>query len=285
MRAFVFLGQGYPEVMTHFLAYLDEFGHVGQYVSRTHAQFKTSPVFGLGGVLLPAEEVREFAIFFYQLKCQLLAWDIANENPRNLPAYQWEKKGSKLFTTRNVTQYRSLRQATFRLLNYIRKIGGHVIYAGEHKTRSARQHYATATFKRQLLHAVRTIDRYCSKSDSTFVLLLDEQRAGNEWRERNVEACTLAMFEDVTEKCRCLIEPPLQGESHLFQTLQCADWICGLVGRLMALAVSPEEYPDWEPFDKYFSTRISEVALPGSGLQHQPVEPTSHKSPEAKTEA
>ncbi|EJT85028.1 hypothetical protein PPS11_13946 [Pseudomonas putida S11] len=155
---------------------------------------------GWVGVLLPAEEVREFAIFFYQLKCQLLAWDINHENPRSLPPYQWEKKGSKLFTTRNVTQYRSLRQATFRLLNHIRKIGGYVIYAGEHKTGPARQHDATKTFRRQLLHAVRTIDRYCTQSRSTFMLLLDEQRAGNEWREQNVEACTLAMFEDPAEK-------------------------------------------------------------------------------------
>lgn len=253
--------------MTHYVAYLDEFGHVGQYVSRSHAQFKTSPVFGLGGVLLPATQVREFAIFFYQLKCQLLAWDLVNENPRNLPAYQWEKKGSKLYTVRNITQYRTLRQSTFRLLNHIRKIGGHVFYAGEYKSAPPDRHDATETFKRQLLNAVRTIDRYCAPSGSTFMLLLDEQRAGNEWRERNVEACTLAMFEDAAEKCRSLIEPPLQGESHLFQTLQCADWICGLVGRLMTLAVSPEEYPDWAPFDKYFSDRLANAALPGSGLQ------------------
>ncbi len=257
--------------MTHYVAYLDEFGHVGQYVSRNHPQFRTSPVFGLGGVLLPAEEVREFAIFFYQLKCQLLAWDINNDNPRDLPAYQWEKKGSKLFTTKNITHYRSLRQATFRMLNRINKVGGHVIYSGEHKVCLPPPHNPTATFKRQLLQAVRTIDRFCTKTDSTFMLLLDEQRAGNEWRERNVEACTLAMFEDSSEKCRSLIEPPLQGESHLFQTLQCADWLCGLIGRLMALAVSPEEYPDWEPFDEYFSTRIAHVALPGSGLQEQPM--------------
>ncbi|MNP21965.1 hypothetical protein D3C76_1146060 [compost metagenome] len=226
-------------------------------------------MFGLGGVLLPAEEVREFAIYFYQLKCQLLAWDITHENPRRLPAYQWEKKGSKLYTTRNVLQYRSLRQATFRLLNHIKNVGGHVIYSGEHKPCSSPDHDATATFKRQLLHAIRTIDRFCARTDSTFILLLDEQRAGNEWRERNVEACTRAMFEDTAEKCRSLIEPPLQGESHLFQTLQCADWVCGLIGRLMTLAVSPEEYPDWEPFDRFFSTRIAQVALPGSGLQHR----------------
>lgn len=270
--------------MTHYVAYLDEFGHVGQYVSRNHPHFKTSPVFGLGGVLLPAEEVREFAIFFYQLKCQLLAWDISNDNPRNLPAYQWEKKGSKLFTTRNITHYRSLRQATFRILTRIGKVGGHVIYAGEHKATSL-THNATSTFKRQLLHAVRKIDRFCTRTDSTFMVLLDEQRAGNEWRERNVEACTLAMFEDPAEKCRGLIEPPLQGESHLFQTLQCADWLCGLIGRLMALAVSPEEFPDWEPFDRYFSTRIAHLALPGSGLQKQSEAAASSEAAKATLDA
>lgn len=284
MRAFVFLGQD-PETMTHYVAYLDEFGHVGQFVSRAHPQFKTSPVFGLGGLLLPADQIREFAIFFYQLKCQLLAWDLANENPRNLPAYQWEKKGSKLYTVRNITQYRPLRQSTFRLINHIKKVGGHIIYAGEQKGTETKYHDASDTFKRQLLHAVRTIDRYCTQSNSTFMLLLDEQRAGNEWRERNVEACTLAMFEDATEKCRNMVEPPLQGESHLFQTLQCADWICGLVGRLMALAVSPEEYQDWQPFERYFSDRIADVALLGSGLQHRPCDIVTDEQAEASVDA
>lgn len=253
----------------HYVAYLDEFGHVGQYVSRNHPQYKTSPVFGLGGMLLPAQEVREFAIYFYKLKSQLLAWDLKNKNPENLPAYQWEKKGSQLYTTKNVKEYKQLRQSTFRLLNHIKKIGGHVFYTGEHKTTDPDAHDSTETFKRQLLQSVRKIDRFCAKEDSTFILVLDEQKAGNEWRERNVEACTLAMFEDASEKCRAMIEPPLQGESYLFQTLQCADWMCGLIGRLTALEVAPAEFHDWQPFEKYFSARIADVALPCSGLEHQ----------------
>lgn len=253
----------------HYVAYLDEFGHVGPYVSRSHAQYKTSPVFGLGGMLIPAHEVREFAIHFYKLKSQLLAWDLKNKNPEKLPAYQWEKKGSQLYTTRNVEQYKELRRSTFRLLSHIKTIGGHVFYTGEHKTTTPSAHNSNETFKRQLLQSVRKIDRFCALEGSTFILVLDEQKAGNEWRERNVEACTLAMFEDASEKCRTMIEPPLQGESYLFQTLQCADWMCGLIGRLMALAVAPAEFEDWRPFEKYFASRIAQVALPCSGLEHQ----------------
>lgn len=255
--------------MTHYVAYLDEFGHVGQYVSRNHPRYKTHPAFGFAGLILPATEIREFAIYFFKLKCQLLKYELTHQNPRNLPAYQWEKKGSQLFALRNVTKYEALRRSTFRLLNHIEKIGGHVFYTGERKTTDPDAHDSTETFKRQLLQSVRKIDRFCGNSGSTFMLMLDEQRCGNEWRETNVEVCTLAMFEDAAEKCRTLIEPPVQAESHLFQTIQCADWICGLIGRLTALLVAPDEYPELEPFDTFFSARLAKVTLPSSGLEHQ----------------
>jgi hypothetical protein len=256
--------------MVQYIAYLDEFGHVGQYVSRAHPMYKTSPVFGLGGMLLPAHEVREFAIYFYKLKCQLLAWDLKHKNPARLPAYHWEKKGSALYTVGNVHKYRELRRASFRLLNHIQRIGGHVFYTGEHKASQPDAHDSTETFKRTLLQSIRKIDRFCASHDASFIVLLDEQKAGNEWRERNVEACTLAMFEDASQKCRTLIEPPLQGESYLFQTLQCADWLCGLIGRLTTFAVAPEEFEDWQLFDTYFAARVSNVALPCSGLDNGP---------------
>jgi len=101
------------------------------------------------------------------------------------------------------------------------------------------------------------------------MLLIDEQQAGSRWREMNVEACTLAMFEDAAHRCRTLVEPLIQGESHLFQTLQCADWICSLVGRLCAFQVASAQYRDWEIFHRYFHDRLQTVALPCSGLEPQ----------------
>jgi hypothetical protein len=257
----------------HYVVYLDEFGHIGPFISRSHAKHNDSPVFGLAGMLLPAESVREFAIFFYQLKCNLLGWDLKNKNPKHLPAYQWEKKGSAVYTVPNVQNYIELRKATNRLLNKIHDFGGYVFFTGEHKIIDPTQHDSTETFKRQLLQTIRKLDRFCSAEKSTFMVLLDEQQAGDEWRECNVEACTLAMFEDPSEKLRTLVEPPLQGESHLFQTLQCADWICGLVGRLMAFSVSPQEYGEWSVFQKYFDDRLRAVSLPCSGLEHQKMLP------------
>ena len=250
----------------HYAVYLDEFGHIGPWVSSVDKKYNDSPVFGFAGMLLPVEQVREFAIGFYQMKCRLLAWDLVHKNPAKLPPYQWEKKGSQIYTAYNINTYRELRSATNRLLNRINNAGGYVFFTGVHKTASPENHDSTEIFSQQLLQAIRKIDQFCATTNSTFMVLLDEQQAGDEWRLRHVEACTLAMFEDKVQKCRTLIEPPLQGESHLFQTLQCADWLCGLVGRISAHAVAAAEYPDWDVFGKYFADRVTKVMLPGSGL-------------------
>lgn len=36
-----------------YFAYLDEFGHIGPYVARDDPAYNDSPVFGLGGMILP----------------------------------------------------------------------------------------------------------------------------------------------------------------------------------------------------------------------------------------
>lgn len=179
----------------HYVLYLDEFGHIGPYVSREHVKYNDSPVFGLAGLMLPVEKVRDFAVFFYQLKCNLLKWELDSRTDKTVPVYQWEKKGSALFTEKNFTKYPMLRKAANRLLNKIGDIGGFLFYTGEHKTTLPASHDSKETFKRQLLQSVRKVDRYCAQNGHTFLMILDHQDAGDEWREKNIEVCTLAMFE------------------------------------------------------------------------------------------
>ena len=56
-------------------------------------------MFGLAGFVLPAEAVRGFGTWFFQRKCELLAFEI--ERSREHPAL-WEKKGASLYTVRGV---------------------------------------------------------------------------------------------------------------------------------------------------------------------------------------
>ena len=122
---------------------LDEFGHIGPYIARDDPRHNDSPVFGLAGFIMPLEVVRGFGTWFYQRKCDLLDFEIQRSGEH--PAV-WEKKGSSLYTVRNVTQYPELRQTTFRLLNKIQNLGGRVFYFGIRKTADPGNHEANVMY-------------------------------------------------------------------------------------------------------------------------------------------
>lgn len=105
------------------IAYLDEFGHIGPYVSRTDPRYKTHPVFGFGGLVLPADRVRSFGSFFLQMKNRLLDWELQQSG---VHASRWEKKGSALLTTMNIERYPEVRRAINRILARVETDGGRV---------------------------------------------------------------------------------------------------------------------------------------------------------------
>ena len=129
--------------MTYF-AYLDEFGHVGPYVSRTDPRHNDSPVFGFAGLVLPVNEVRGFGTWFFQRKCALLRFELERSDQH--PA-RWEKKGSSLYTVINVERYRELRTFTNRMLNKIHALGGFVLYVGVKKTDRPESHNPNRLYK------------------------------------------------------------------------------------------------------------------------------------------
>lgn len=89
-----------------YIGYFDEFGHNGLYVSRADRAYKTHPVFGLGGFIIPADNVRQFSGAFRQIKESGLKAEIeAKVSSRGLEVAHWEKKGASLLTTQNVNRY------------------------------------------------------------------------------------------------------------------------------------------------------------------------------------
>jgi hypothetical protein len=249
-----------------YIAYLDEFGHIGPYISSNHPKHKTHPAFGLGGIVIPAEKAREFSTYFYQLKCNLLAWELKQSNVH--PA-KWEKKGSSLYTTKNITQYPELRKATFRLLNKIEKMGGFIFFVGQMKKNSIDP---KDVYKHLLREAIKRLDDECSVQNAKLIIILDEQE--NSARDKNasmrahiVEASAIEMHGESNRKS--LIEPPIQAESHLYQNLQCADWICGLIGRYSFYEIEPQTKPDLVWVNTYFKTRILQTQR-RSGIRQLP---------------
>lgn len=239
-----------------YIAYLDEFGHIGPYISRDDPKHNDSPVFGLAGFALPIHEVRGFGTWFYQRKCELLDWEIQRAAVH--PA-TWEKKGSALYSVKNVTDYPELRRFTFRLLNKIQKSGGFIFYVGGVKKTTPETHDANKLYKDILREAIKRLDHHCSKDcnpTENFLLALDE----HDQRSALVTEASIAMYGRASPR-KCLIEPPFQFESHRYQTMQAADWIAGLVGRFGAFWKSPDEYPKNEVFRKYFEERLNRASV------------------------
>jgi hypothetical protein len=231
-------------------------------VSRQHPKHKTSPVFGLGGFVLPSSKVRAFATWFYQLKCRLLKSEI---ELAKIKAYQFEKKGAAIYTTKNVLKYRELRKATFRLMNRIVCDGGMVFYVGLQKTHPPETHSPTGLYRAVLRESIKRLDQFCDARGAHFQIILDELKNQDDFRRQIVSEASIQMF---VEGRTTMIEPPIQAESHLFQTLQCADWLCGLIGRVGCYQVLPDAYADLDWTKKYFIGRLKRAA-PNSGIRRE----------------
>lgn len=240
--------------MTYF-AYLDEFGHVGPCVSRTDPRHNDSPVFGLAGFVLPVDEVRRFGTWLFQRKCELLEPEIQRSGEH--PA-QWEKKGSHLFTVQNIRRYRRVRGIADRPLNKIERLDGFVFYVGVKKTASPDLHNPDRLYARVLLEAIKRIDQFCTQDcnpTENFVLALDEHTL----RPALITEVSRSMYRG-SERHRRLIEPLFQLESHRYQTIQAADWIAALVGRLGAIWADPAGFPENLIFRRHFEHRINHVS-------------------------
>ena len=241
--------------MTYF-AYLDEFGHVGPYVSRADPRHNASPVFGLAGYVLPAAQVRGFGTWFFQRKCQLLDRNIRRSG--KYPA-QWEMKGASLFTARSVRKYPRVRGIAHRLLNKIDRQGGFVFYVGVMKTGPLDSHRPNQLYTRVLLEAIKRIDQFCALNcnpPEDFVLVLDEHTL----RPALITAVSMSMYGRREGRRRHLIEPLFHVESERYQTIQAADWIAALIGRLGALRADPAGFPENLVFRQHFEADIERIS-------------------------
>jgi hypothetical protein len=222
---------------------------------------------------LPHNQVRHFATFFFQLKSRMLAAELklVQDHPAT-----WEKKGNDLITSKNIRKYAHIREGLLRLLNEIYKCRGKLVYYGRQKYQTPADSNSSGLYTTVMAHTIRAIDGYCCGLNGQFMMILDQHSD----RLRLLESASKTMFSP-QNPARCLIEPPFQVESHLYQTIQAADWIATLVARLTAFTIEPHQYADWEWAERYFGARIRSLAThsmlwrPASKQRPLPLAPSS----------
>jgi len=96
-----------------------------------------------------------------------------------------------------------------------------------------------------------------------FMMVLDQHSS----RADLLEAATKTMFgQDPAPK---LLEPPFEVESHLYQTVQAADWIAAILGKLWAYRLRPDQYPELRIFETFFGALINATAAPHSTVDRR----------------
>lgn len=96
------------------LAYIDEIGEPGAFISRDHVRFHTSPSFGYAGFVIEAECARGFCQRFTREKRILLASELIDHpNPG-----QWEKKGASVFRPTTAATHPQMQETLNRLCTY-----------------------------------------------------------------------------------------------------------------------------------------------------------------------
>jgi hypothetical protein len=235
-----------------FFVYLDEFGHIGPFTSRASPRYNESPVFGLAGIILPENAVRPFATRFLQLKQNIFKAEIAASGQ---PASHWEKHGTAIFTAKQLARYPHFRSTGFRLLNYVRDVGGNVFYYGREKISGTTDVNSTGLYTTVLAHAIRQLDGLCANSDRKFVMVVDEHSV----RKQLLITSLKTMYD--ANPARNMLSPPFEVESYANQNIQAADWVAAIIGRLWAHELRPTEYADHAAFRNYFWERLHQVAV------------------------
>jgi len=248
-----------------YIGYFDEFGHNGAYISRDDKAYKTHPVFGLGGIVLPAESVRSFSGQFKRMKEHYLASEIkAKVTNQNKDVNHWEKKGSALLTTRNIEQYPEVRTLINRTLRAVKRLNGFVCFYGQQKEIGPPEQ-SNETNRSRYDHTMKQLVQrldHDMPENSQLLMILDEQ--GNKERLEVYAGASAFMFSNASGQR--LIEPPMQVESHLYQTVQAADWICALLGRISAYKFDPG-FLEYQWSCRYFGDKLSDVTSSDSKIR------------------
>lgn len=242
---------------TMYLGYFDEFGHNGAFISRHDPKYNTHPVFGLGGFIIPADNARHLSGVFRHVKEAGLEEEIhAKVIAKGKPVEHWEKKGASLLTTKNVRKYREVRSMLNRVLNTLDRLDAKVVFYGQEKPRGTNDETGESETSRYD-HAMKQLIQRVNRSlpdGQNYLLLMDKQGP----KERMEIFASSAAFMFSHREADRLLEPPIEVESHLYQTVQCADWLCALIGRIAAYKYDPG-FNEHSWAVKYFGERLAKI--------------------------
>ncbi|MBO0594093.1 DUF3800 domain-containing protein [Nesterenkonia sp. E16_7] len=233
------------------LAYIDEIGEPGAFVSRDHARYKTSAAFGYAGFILPDWSARLFGQTFTNEKRTAFKTEVgAAPNPG-----AWEKKGSDIFRAKMKPEYAYQLRVVNGLVGALRARKGHLFYYAAEKNRGTPKQVTISVEERRmnaLRQTVNRLARYADKKQENLLVMMDSVQEKE--RRDNVQQMYAHIFSRSAshrEMAR-VSEPPMHIDSALSSNIQFADWIASLVGRAIDYQLIHDSAFDWVASGSHF---------------------------------
>lgn len=224
------------------LAYLDEIGETGAFVSKTDPRFNTSPAFGYAGFVLPVAEARRFGMWFTEEKRKVYASEIAASAH---PA-QWERKGSSIFREATLRDFPQQIRVFNALVRRLRSVGGNLFYYVDEKPLGTPKQTKLDTVVRESTAMRETLNRLARHAEAQHKhLLVMMDQVNEKQRIERMPSMYAHMFSrsGEFEEMKRIVEPPMHLDSAVSANIQFADWVAACISR--AIEYQLVERPDF----------------------------------------
>ena len=212
------------------LAYIDETGEPGAYVSPEHPRYHTSPAFGYAGFVIPDDAARDFGARFQREKRVLFASELGDvEHPG-----RWERKGARIFRPGTAEKYPQQFRVFNALVGFLMKCHGRLFYYADEKPQGTpkQTHLDPAERETQAMsETLNRLARYAKNCNDNLLVMLDQ--VNEKTRRERVADMYAHVFRRTAEypEMRRVIEPPMHIDSILSANIQFADWVAAFVSR------------------------------------------------------
>lgn len=212
------------------LAYIDEVGETGAFISHDDPRYKTSPAFGYAGFVIPAANARRFGAAFTANKRALFKTEIGDSDPSC-----FERKGADIFRPATLEQFPQQVRVFNSLVNQLRSLDGALFYYAGEKPLGTPKQTSLDTDAREtaaMREALNRLARHAQRNNGANILVMIDQINEKTRIERlqQMYGHILGRASDYQEM-KLIVEPPMHVDSKLSGNIQFADWVAACVTR------------------------------------------------------
>jgi hypothetical protein len=237
-----------------YLLYLDEFGHEGVY-DPADPRKQSSPIFGLGGVLVSDEKWKALDRGYLDLKRYFFANEIRNCGDR---PERWEFKGNTLSTPSKQSNRRNQRFG-IAVLDLLKRCDCTIVGKGFVK-RVGTSHDAIATYTSIVQGIMRSAEKImrqkAGRQKGVCLMVMDRRNEEND--RLVVESAQSHLFSNGFQR---ILESPLVVDSQHYHGVQAADIVCGILGGLLRWRKTPRISSGYSEIEPRYGNRVDTLTM------------------------